>query len=280
MARGFRSVLCLAALLGPMAVLVSGQFTPTLQVPRDRGQDVSPTFDGWVTNPDGTYSLYFGYFNRNAGEDLHIPIGSDNSVDGGSGPDRGQPTFFYPGRVWWIYKIDLPKDWPKEQRITWTLKSRGRTNAAVAWLLGEYEVDSVLVGMNAVDRVLFSSLSEPDAQNTPPVISAGTSRQTIKLSETPTFAVTAVDDGRPSFDSPSTKGLRFRWRLYRGPARALFKPETTRAASPSPAKNATTVTFREPGDYRVRVTASDGELFATHDIDVTVSPSVPAQSAR
>jgi hypothetical protein len=277
MVRVLRNLLCLAALLGATGVLVSGQFTPNLQTPRERGQDVSPTFDGWVTNPDGTYTLYFGYFNRNTAEDLYIPIGPDNSVDGG--PDRGQPTFFYPGQQWWIYKIVVPKEWPKDQRITWTLKSRGRTNQAKAFLQAEYEVDSVLVGMNAVDRVLFAGLDEPDAQNTPPSIS-GTPRQTIKLSETPTFAVTAVDDGRPSGDSPSSQGLRFRWRLYRGPARVLFSPETTKAPSPSPAKNATTATFKEPGDYRLRVTASDGELFATHDIDVTVSPGAPAQPLR
>jgi hypothetical protein len=277
MGRVLRNLLCLAALLGASGVLVSGQFTPDLQVPRERGQDVSPTFDGWVTNPDGSYSVYFGYFNRNTAEDLHIPIGPDNSVDGG--PDRGQPTFFYPGQQWWIYKVVLPNDWPKDQRITWTLKSRGRTNQAKAWLQAEYEVDSVLVGMNAVDRVLFTGLDEPDAQNTPPSIS-GTSRQTIKLSETPTFAVTAVDDGRPSGDTPSSRGLRFRWRVYRGPARVLLSPETTKAPLPSPAKHATTVTFREPGDYRLRVTASDGELFSTHDIDVTVGPGAPAQPVR
>ena len=33
-----------------------------------RGQDVSPTFDGWQQSPDGTYTFYFGYFNRNTEE--------------------------------------------------------------------------------------------------------------------------------------------------------------------------------------------------------------------
>ena len=281
MVRGLRYRLCLVALLGATGVFVSGQTIPNLQVARDRGQDVSPTFDGWVTNPDGSYSLYFGYLNRNAAEDIYIPIGADNAVDGPGSPDRGQPTFFYPGQQWWAYKIVVPKEWPKDQRISWTLKSRGRTNVAKAWLLGEYEVDSVLVGMNAVDRVLFSNLSEPDAKNVPPSISLSTpAPRMIKLSETPTFAITAVDDARPPSPTIPSSGVRFRWRVYRGPARVLFNPETTRNPSPSPAKNQTTVTFREPGDYRLRVTASDGELFSTQDIDVTVSPNAAAQPSR
>lgn len=282
MVRSLRYRLCLVALLGATSVLLSGQGVPDLQVPRDRGQDVSPTFDGWTTNADGSYSLYFGYLNRNFTEDQYIPIGADNVVDGATGPDRGQPTFFYAGQVWWAYKIDVPKDFPKDQRINWTLKSHGRTNVAKGWLFPEYEVDSVLVGMNAVDRVLFGSLSEPDIRNVAPSIVAQRAARTISLSESPTFAVTATDDGRPSKDVIAASGVRFRWRVYRGPARASFKPETVRMPSPSPAKNQTTVTFTEPGDYRLRVTASDGELFSTQDIDVTVSPgpSTPAQPRR
>ena len=30
-----------------------------------RGQTVTPAFEGWYRNHDGTYSLSFGYFNRN-----------------------------------------------------------------------------------------------------------------------------------------------------------------------------------------------------------------------
>ena len=276
-----RQCLVTIALLGATAVFVAGQGDPGGLVPHERGQDVSPTFDGWVTNPDGSYSLYFGYLNRNSAEDIAIPIGMDNAVDGPSGPDRGQPTFFYPGRRWWVYKIVVPKDWPREQRITWTLQSRGRTNAAKAFLKAEYEVDSVLVGMNATDRVLFTNLSEPVERNVPPTISVpGPVRSAIKLSETPTFAVTVADDGLPSKSTFAAPGVRFRWLLYRGPAKVSFKPETTRTPSPSPAKHETTVTFSQPGDYRLRLTASDGELFSTQDIDVTVSSGAPAQPAR
>src|SRR5262245_15133188 len=59
------------------------------------GQDITPAFDGWEANPDGTFNLAFGYFNRNWDEELDIPIGPNNNVEPG-GPDQGQPTHFYP----------------------------------------------------------------------------------------------------------------------------------------------------------------------------------------
>src|SRR5437773_2543581 len=51
------------------------------QIKYARGQDVSPTFDGWQQNKDGSYTLYFGYFNRNFEEEVDIPIGHDNNFD-------------------------------------------------------------------------------------------------------------------------------------------------------------------------------------------------------
>ena len=43
------------------------------QVGFARGQDVSPTFDGWQQNADGTFTLHFGYFNRNSEEEFDVP---------------------------------------------------------------------------------------------------------------------------------------------------------------------------------------------------------------
>jgi len=54
------------------------------QVQFSRGQNVAPVFEGWERNPDGTYSLVFGYLNRNYEEQVDIPLGSENSVAVGS----------------------------------------------------------------------------------------------------------------------------------------------------------------------------------------------------
>ncbi len=251
-----------ASLLGPGAAGAA-------QFRFNRGQDVSPTFDGWVRNPDGTFSFYFGYLNRNAREEIHIPVGPDNTVEGQG--DAGQPTYFYPGpgRVWWVFKVVVPSDWPLQQRLVWTLRHRGHTNEARAWLQAEYELDPLLVSRNSRDGFLFTRVSVADADNRPPTLS-GTPRHTVTLPETATLAVTAMDDGRPQ-DDRGRGGLRFRWILYRGPVGVRFDPETT-GPSASPARAETQVTFSAPGDYRLRAFASDGQLFSTHDVDVVVNP--------
>ena len=38
-----------------------------------------PYFEGWEHNPDGTYSMVFGYLNRNYEEEIDIPVGPNNS---------------------------------------------------------------------------------------------------------------------------------------------------------------------------------------------------------
>ena len=40
-----------------------------------RGQNIAPSFDGWMPNPDGTIELLFGYLNRNFKEHVDIAVG-------------------------------------------------------------------------------------------------------------------------------------------------------------------------------------------------------------
>src|SRR5438874_600272 len=63
------------------------------------GQNVAPSFDGWEKNPDGSFNMLFGYFNRNWEEQPQVPVGPDNNIEPG-GPDQGQPTTFFPRRNW------------------------------------------------------------------------------------------------------------------------------------------------------------------------------------
>ena len=49
-----------------------------------RGQSVVPVFEGWVRNPDGAFSLIFGFWNRNWEETVLIPVGPENRIE----PDR------------------------------------------------------------------------------------------------------------------------------------------------------------------------------------------------
>src|SRR5579863_7328365 len=85
------------------------------QVQYARGQDVAPVFEGWERNADGTFSMVFGYLNRNYEEELDIPVGPANNIEANAGAsgDRGQPTHFYPRRQRFVFRVVVPADWDK-----------------------------------------------------------------------------------------------------------------------------------------------------------------------
>ena len=281
------------------AAATAAQFIPHSPFGFDRGQDVAPTFDGWVGNPDGTYSLYFGYVNRNIAEDLHIPVGPNNTVEPGG--DRGQPTYFYQSgrqdptaalgnrsvmgrRRWFAFRVDVPHTWTPQERLVWTLTSRGRTNRAVGWLQPEYEVTTEFVSDSVGDGHLFVR-GDFDEANHPPTVS-GAASHTVALPATATLTITSTDDGRPQPSAspattrraPPAPGLRVRWITYRGPARVAFSQATDGPLTTSPATFNTTATFSEPGLYWLRAKVTDGQLLATRDIEVMVNPAPSAQA--
>ena len=47
------------------APLARAQSTVPLEPNHDTGQSVTGAFEGWFQNADGTYSILFGYYNRN-----------------------------------------------------------------------------------------------------------------------------------------------------------------------------------------------------------------------
>ena len=72
----------------------------------------SPVFEGFDTNPDGSFNLWFGYMNRNFEEDIDVPTGPDNRIEPGG--RQGQPTHFEVRRHKDVFKITVPKDFPRE----------------------------------------------------------------------------------------------------------------------------------------------------------------------
>src|SRR5207249_3749896 len=107
------------------------------------GQNVAPAFEGWEGNPDGTFNMVFGYFNRNLEEALDVPIGPNNSLEPG-GPDQGQPTHFLPRRNRFWFRVKVPKDFGNKE-LVWTVAARGKTEKAYATLKSEYVIDRLLI---------------------------------------------------------------------------------------------------------------------------------------
>lgn len=97
---------------------------------RPTGQPVIPVFEGWMTRPDGSFDLCFGYFNMNLDEVIDIPLGPDNFMEPNEF-DGLQPTHFQEvpereGRYYCLFTVNVPADFG-EQRVVWTLRQQGRT---------------------------------------------------------------------------------------------------------------------------------------------------------
>jgi hypothetical protein len=98
------------------------------QIRHNSGEDIVPYFEGWIRNPDGTFDLVFGYFNRNWKQELVLPMGPENKVEPG-GPDQGQPTYFLPRRQRWICRLRVPAGFGNKE-VTWTIVANGRAETA------------------------------------------------------------------------------------------------------------------------------------------------------
>lgn len=260
-------VVGLSAVIGiACSPLVRAQHLP-LEPRHDSGQGVTGAFEGWFKNQDGTFSLLFGYYNRNQKEDLDISIGPNNRIEPG-GPDQGQPTHFLPGRQWGLFTVTVPADFGTN-KLTWTLASNGQTLAIPGSLNPLWEINA---------------FKEPTTGNTPPVIrfAQGSSLQgprpaSIALSASvgkPLALTVSVSDdaimpliGTTGMDQPKTPPAAVTWSEFRGPGAVTFadaKPAVDfgPAGKVQPGADVkgsatTSATFSEPGEYILLVVAND-----------------------
>ena len=97
------------------------------------GQNVSPAFEGWEEDADGSRYFLFGYMNRNWAEEIDVPVGPDNNLQPG-GPDLGQPTHFQPRRNRFMFRVRVPKAFTETDEMIWTLTTKGKSEKAYATL--------------------------------------------------------------------------------------------------------------------------------------------------
>jgi hypothetical protein len=287
------------ALTGLTVTSAQDPYYPQQQLPR--GQNIAPAFEGWEENPDGSFNMVFGYFNRNWEEQPVIPIGPNNSVEPG-GPDQGQPTHFFPRRNKMVFRVPVPKDFGNKE-VVWTLTVHGKTERAYGTLKDDYKLDLRVLQTNT-HMLLgvrdYKNFDEDMAANKPPVVTVeGDARRTVKVGEPLRLTAVVTDDGRlkavktpPYTDSDTSAiGLRVAWFIYRGSGgKVTFDPEQFKVYQdkrpngnspwtpgwmpppvPADGKFPVKVTFGEPGTYTVRVLAHDGGLDAARDVIVTVN---------
>src|SRR5437867_12734979 len=100
------------------------------QVAVATGENIARVYEGWEKNPDGSFNLVFGYFNRNWAEEIDLPVGPNNNIDPG-GPDHGQPTHLLPRRRRFLFRIRVPQD-SGDKELVWRLTRHGKTERAYA----------------------------------------------------------------------------------------------------------------------------------------------------
>jgi hypothetical protein len=262
------------------------------------GQSVVPYFEGWIRNPDGTFDLVFGYFNRNWKQEFVIPPGSGNAVEPGSVVDAGQPTYFLPRRQRWVFRYRVPADFGAKV-VTWTITANGRTEKAFGDLLPAEELTERVVMTNG-----NFDPGEGDP-NTPPTITLAPVQNVV--AGTPiTLIASVTDDGLPkgrvaartpvpppaaagaggaapivaqvNSSGQRPRGLTVSWLQYRGPGKITFS-----AAGPTPVASgqvSTTATFPLPGTYVFRANANDGQLSKHVEVTVNVTGARTTQGPR
>jgi hypothetical protein len=139
-----RTLTCgsIALLLLAASVELLGQSSMDLIGSRRRARDqaVAPVFEGWAPNPDGTFSLHFGYMNRNWEEEVDIPIGPNNFFEPGP-QDQGQPTHFVTNRQKKNFAVVVSKDFGTKT-LTWTLIRSGSTERVPGKLGLIFQIDA------------------------------------------------------------------------------------------------------------------------------------------
>lgn len=286
--------LCAFAILAG-STLVSAQVPMQLPMepPREFGTSITGSMEGWFENPDGTKTFIVGYLNRNAKQEIDVPIGPNNNIEPG-GPDYGQPTHFMPHRQLGMFTVTVPKEFTAQQRLTWTITVNGRTNSIPLKLVPDYILQpfkDIAVG-NTPPLIKFAE-NGPTIQG--PIASiARAVAMSAKVGQPLSLPMWATDDGKYTSGSNAQPRnlpppIELDWSKYRGPGSVTFEKArpTVKILAGGPVgvefrgEASTTATFSAPGDYVLHLNVDDfsgrgsgetGCCWTTALVKVTVSP--------
>lgn len=147
----------IALIAGGMVLSAQTLGGPIMSAPqKEFGGSVSPAYEGWFDNPDGSHNFLIGYYSRNTKEEVDIPIGPNNRFD--TQADLGQPTHFLTRRRYGYFIVTVPKEFSKTQKISWTLTANGVTTTIPFQLHTDYNISPLKASEESTDK----------SYNTPP----------------------------------------------------------------------------------------------------------------
>ena len=236
------------------------------------GGTISPAYDGWFDNKDGSRTFMMGYYNRNWEDAIDVPIGPNNHFEPGE-PDRGQPTHFLANRNFGMFTITLPKG--STEKLWWVLTVNGVTQKVPLSQTPDYNITP----QHASEEGPTGKYNEPAilrfAENGPklqmPVASqANAIARTAVVGVPMTFDFWVDDDalyasGSNAPISAKEPLIEMVVEKYRGAGKVtvgdthhkLTVLKGGKFNEPYSAKGTATVTFSQPGDYQIHVTAND-----------------------
>ena len=266
--------LCALVALVVGGALLSAQVQLPSTPPRQFGASITPAFEGWFDNPDGTHNFLIGYYSRNTDAELDIPIGPNNHFEPGPA-DMGQPTHFQTRRRFGVFIITVPKEFGKTQKLTWTLSVNGVTSAIPFHMHTDYNItplksseESPNGAFNVPPTVRFDERG-PTFMGPAMTLAKAISR-TATLGTPMPLTLWADDDALYSSGGNAVRTggpppVSVTIAKYRGPGRVTVAEPAPKFVAlkggkpdePYSGKASTTVSFSEPGDYILHVTGND-----------------------
>jgi hypothetical protein len=244
--RGRLVLVCLAAVLLSRPADTQTRFTYS------SGQSLTPAYEGWWPNEDGSATMFFGYMNSNWEQEFDVPVGPQNAIEPG-GPDQGQPTHFFPRRNPFLFTIRVPKDFGNKE-LVWTLTANGKTEHTYASLKSDYQIDKQVISTEVGGDL--GSLRDALRTNIPPELMVeGDKRRSVKVGEPLTLVAFAKDPdnlparrgggrGQAGGGTAPPTGQRGEQSSAATPAAPVFRPSSSLAARSGPGLRLSWMVYR------------------------------------
>jgi hypothetical protein len=241
---------CRAALALALAGVLSA--SPVAQ----QNQPIYPAYDGFLKNPDGSYTLAFAYFSHNASV-VTVPPGAANQFGPEPG-DRMQPTVFKPGH--WRFQCVMVVGPEFDGKLRWTLTYAGTTAGTSERMLQSNW--NLVEGAADLAKIDYAKAPRGVCLNRPPTVRllGSTARRgtapelAAKVGEDLQLFGSVHDEGLPR-----GRALAAGWTKVSGPGEVTFTPADAAHVFSAPGSRVR-ARFGAPGRYDLELSATDSEF--------------------